>query len=196
METITNETFANLLEDLKLPHYALSANATTLLSVDARYIRDLKVNVSNVLQNTQHLTRKEALLLAYAVSVNERQPLLQESFSGLAAREGATQEELAEMVALTSLMNTNNILYRFRHFMHKEFYHNQPAGVKMGIMINPVTGKEFFELASLVISSLNGCELCVTSHEQSVLKHGASESKVFEAVKLGAVIKGLVTVLS
>jgi alkyl hydroperoxide reductase subunit D len=49
---------------------------------------------------------------------------------------------------------------------------------------------------SLVISSVNGCEMCVTSHEASVLQQGSSESKVFEAVKLGAVIKGLITVLS
>jgi alkyl hydroperoxide reductase subunit D len=38
--------------------------------------------------------------------------------------------------------------------------------------------------------------MCVTSHERSVLQHGSSESRVFESVKLGAVIKGLITVLS
>jgi alkyl hydroperoxide reductase subunit D len=62
--------------------------------------------------------------------------------------------------------------------------------------MNPVTGKEFFELVSLVISSVNGCEMCVSSHEQSVLQHGSSESKVFEAVKTGSIIKGLITVLA
>jgi len=62
--------------------------------------------------------------------------------------------------------------------------------------MNPVLGKEFFELLSLVVSSINGCEMCVTSHEQSVLQHGSSESRVFEAVKLGAIIKGLIAVLS
>ena len=80
--------------------------------------------------------------------------------------------------------------------MKKEFYSNQPAGIKMSIMMNPVLGKAFFELVSLVVSSINGCEMCVTSHEQSVLQHGYSESKIFEAVKLGAIIKGLITVLS
>jgi alkyl hydroperoxide reductase subunit D len=62
-------------------------------------------------------------------------------------------------------------------------------------MMNPVLGKEVFELMSLVVSALNGCEMCVTSHEQSVLQHGGSESRIFEAVKLGAVIKGLIAVL-
>ncbi len=167
-----------------------------LLQVNARYIRDLKINTGNVLNNNQHLSRKEALLLALAVAVNEKVLYLQEGLTGLSKDAGATDEEIAEIIACTSLMNTNNVFYRFRHFMKKEFYSNTPAGIKMSIMMNPVLGKEFFELVSLVISSINGCEMCVTSHEQSVLQHGSSESKVLEAVKLGAVMKGVVAVLS
>ena len=193
---IQNETFLNLLAELKLEGYAPSAAAQALLQVDARYVKDLKINVSNVLNNNQNLTKKEAVLLALAVAVNEKFDLLKDSLSGLARKEGATDAELAEIVACTSLMNTNNIFYRFRHFVKKDFYSNQPAGIKMSIMASPVLGKEFFELLSLVISAVNGCELCVTSHEQSVLQHGANESRVFEAVRLSAVIKGLITVLA
>ena len=193
---IQNETFVNLLNDLQLPDYTPSANAQLLLNTEARYIKDLKINVSNVLNNAQYLNRKEALLLALAVTVNEKFDALKDSFTSLATEAGATEAEIAEIIACTSLMNTNNVFYRFRHFMGKEFYSNQPAGIKMSIMMNPVLGKEFFELVSLVVSSINGCEMCVTSHEQSVLQHGSSESRVFEAVKLGAIIKGLITVLS
>jgi alkyl hydroperoxide reductase subunit D len=193
---IQNETFVNLLNNLQLPDYTPSANAQALLNTEARYIKDLKINVSNVLNNAQYLNRKEALLLALAVTVNEKFDALKDSFTSLSTEAGATEAEIAEIIACTSLMNTNNVFYRFRHFMGKEFYSNQPAGIKMSIMMNPVLGKEFFELVSLVVSSINGCEMCVTSHEQSVLQHGSSESRVFEAVKLGAIIKGLITVLS
>lgn len=196
VEAIQNETFQNLLTELNIPDYVPSANAQALLQVNARYIKDLKINTSNVLSNTQYLTRKEALLLALGVAVNERVLFLQTAFTGLAKDAGATEAEIAEMIACTSLMATNNVFYRFRHFMQKEYYTATPAGIKMSIMMNPVLGKEFFELASLVISSINGCEMCVTSHEASVLQHGSSEGKVLEAVKLGAVIKGLITILA
>jgi alkyl hydroperoxide reductase subunit D len=193
---IENETFTNLLNELNIPGYVPSQNALALLQAESRFIKDIKINTSNVLSNSQNLNRKEALLLAFAVSVNEKFDLLKTSFAELAKKEGATDAEIAEVIACTSLMNTNNVFYRFRHFMHKDFYNNQPAGIKMTIMANPVLGKEFFELVSLVVSSINGCEMCVTSHEQSVLQHGSSESRIFEAVKLGAVIKGLITLLS
>ena len=193
---IQNETFNNLLNDLQIQDYTPSANMQVLLNAESRYIKDLKINTSNALNNTQYISRKEALLLALAVAVNEKSELLQESFTSLAKEAGATEAEVAEMIACTSLMNTNNVFYRFRHFMQKDFYNNQSAGIKMSIMMNPVTGKEFFELVSLVISSINGCEMCVSSHEQSVLQHGSSESKIFEAVKTGAIIKGFITALS
>lgn len=193
---IQNETFVNLLNDLQIQDYSPSANAEALLQVEARYIKDLKINVGNALHNNQHFSKKEACLLALAVAINEKFQLLQESFTNIARSEGATDAEIAEVAACTSLMNTNNVFYRFRHFMGKDFYNNQPAGIKMSLMMNPVLGKEFFELLSLVVSSINGCEMCVTSHEQSVLQHGSSEARVFEAVKVGAIIKGLITILS
>jgi len=193
---VSNETLRNLLSDLNLSGYEPSANLQALTAVESRFIKDLKINVGNVLNNAQHLSRKESLLLALAVAVNERFVPLQESFNGLAREAGASDAEIAEIVACTSLMSTNNIFYRFRHFVKKEFYENQPAGIKMSIMANPVLGKELFELVSLVLSSVNGCELCVGSHERSVLQHGSTESRVFEAVKLGAIIKGLITVLA
>jgi alkyl hydroperoxide reductase subunit D len=194
--TIQHETFQNLLVELNIPAYELSVNAQALIIADSRFIKDLKINVGNVLSNSQYLNRKEALLLALAVAVNEKFVALQESFTGLAKEAGASVAEIAGIIACTSLMNTNNIFYRFRHFMQKDFYNNQPAGIKMSIMANPILGKEFFELVSLVISAINGCEMCVRSHERSVLQDGSSESRVMEGVKLGAIIKGLITVLA
>ena len=193
---IQNETLNNLLNDLQLSGYEPSVNMEALVNAESRYIKDLKINVSNALNNTQYLNKKKALLLALAVAINEKFDLLKESFINQAKEEGAGEAEIAEITAITSLMNTNNVFYRFRHFMQKDFYNNQPAGIKMSVMMNPVLGKEFFELVSLVISAINGCEMCVSSHEQSVLQHGSSEARIFEAVKTGAIIKGLITVLS
>jgi lipoyl-dependent peroxiredoxin subunit D len=193
---IQNETFTNMLNDLQLPDYAPSTNAQQLLQVESKYIKDLKINVSNVLNNLQYLNKKEALLLAFAVAVNEKFDLLKDTFRNQALQAGATDAEIAEIISCTSLMNANNIFYRFRHFVNKDYYNNTPAGIKMSIMMNPVLGKEFFELVSMVISAINGCEMCVGSHEQSILQHGGSESRIFEGVKLGAIIKSLITVIA
>ena len=77
---IQNETFVNLLTDLQLiDNYTVSENALALINTDARYIKDLKINVGNVLSNAQHLSKKESYLLALSVAINEKYDLLKTS---------------------------------------------------------------------------------------------------------------------
>ena len=148
----------SLLKEVNLPEGFESVLLDKLANVDHRYLKDLKVNVSNVLKY-QNLSKKEILFLALGTAINEKQPALVAGFEALAINEGATEGEIAEVAACVSLMNANNVFYRFRHFVKKEYYETTPAGIKMSIMMNPVLGKEFFELLSLTISALNGCEL-------------------------------------
>ena len=35
---------------------------------------------------------------------------------------------------------------------------------------------------SLTISTVNGCEMCVKAHEESLLNLGSTEERIFEAV--------------
>ncbi len=184
----------SLLKEVNLPEGFESALLDKLSAVDHRYLKDLKVNVSNVLKY-QNLSKKEILLLALGTAINEKQPALVAGLEALAQNEGATEGEIAEVAACVSLMNANNVFYRFRHFVKKEYYETTPAGIKMSIMMNPVLGKEFFELLSLTISALNGCELCVASHEQSVLNHGGTQARIYDAVRIGAIIKSFAVLL-
>ncbi len=184
----------SLFKEVNLPDHFESALLDKLSNVDHRYLKDLKVNVSNVLKY-QNLSKKEILLLALGTAINEKQSSLAAGLEALAQNEGATEGEIAEVAACVSLMNANNVFYRFRHFVKKEYYESTPAGIKMSIMMNPVLGKEFFELLSLTISALNGCELCVASHEQSVLSHGGSQARIYDAVRIGAVIKSFAVLL-
>jgi alkyl hydroperoxide reductase subunit D len=192
--TTNQDTAVQLLQAVGLTDAALSRHLNTLVATDARYLKDLKINISNAL-DAGTLNKKEAYLISLAVAVNEKQVALQAAFEKLAQEQGATEKEIAEVISCTSLMNANNVFYRFRHFVNKEYYTNTPAGIRMSIMANPVVGKEFFELLSLVVSALNGCEMCVTSHEEALLKHGTEQQRILEAVRLGAVLRSLMVLL-
>lgn len=190
-----NETMANMFNDLGIDPGHESISLQKLAAADSRFLRDMKLNVNAVL-GSSNMNRKETTLLAMATAVNEKNQVLTRAFEQLAIKEGASEAEIAEVVACTAIMSTNNIFYRFRHYMHDvDYYNNTPAGLRASAMMNPVLGKEFFELASLVISALNGCERCVTSHENSVKQHGASEPRIYDAIRLGAVIKSLCVIV-
>jgi lipoyl-dependent peroxiredoxin subunit D len=190
-----NETINNLFNDLGIDAGHKSIGLDHFSALDSKFVRDLKLNVSGVLGSSNY-NRKETALLALAVAVNEKNEALIKAFEQLATKEGSNETEIAEIHACVAIMNTNNVFYRFRHYMAgNEYYNNQPAGLRMSVMMNPVIGKEFFEMVSLVVSALNGCERCVTSHEQSVKQHGAAEPRIYDGVRLGAVIKSLCVVI-
>lgn len=191
--TTVNNAVA-ILNDLGLTEEQLSPSLKALANADARYLRDLKINISNAL-GAATLQKKEAFLIAVAVMVNEKNSLLQEAFTKMAIGEGANEKEIAEVISCASLMATNNVYYRFRHFMQEDFYNNAQAGIRMSIMMNPLIGKEFFELISLVVSSINGCEMCVTSHEKNLVQHGTEKQRIHDAVRLGAVLRSLTVLL-
>lgn len=189
-----NETFLSLLAELGISELN-GLGFERLVEADSRYLRDLKINVQNAL-SPANLSKKEAALIALAVAVNERCNSLVLAFDAKAKSLEATPSELADTYSAASLLAVNNVLYRFRHYVDKEDYKNMPAGVKMTIMGNPSVGKEFFELLSLAVSAVNGCEACVKSHEQSVLNHGASEARVFDAIRCASIIKGFVSLVA
>lgn len=183
-----NETLERLLADLNLEQPG--EKLERISAADPKYIKDIKINTGNAL-NYPNLSKKEIYLLGLAVAVNEKNITLQNAFETLGRKENISENEFAELLSCVALMNTNNVFYRFRHFAKKDYYNSTPAGIKMTIMANPVLGKAFFELVSLAISALNGCEVCVSSHENSVLQHGSSEARVYDAVRLAATLKGI-----
>jgi lipoyl-dependent peroxiredoxin subunit D len=192
METVltyseSTQEFLDVLQQDK----AYRTDALDLLEEgSSRYLADLKINFKNSLES-ELLTAKEIGLLGIALATNAANGLLREFFKGKAVEAGATAEEIAESVACASLLSANNVFYRFRHFLNKEKYNEIPARIKMNIMARPVTGKEFFELVSLAVSAVNGCEMCVKSHEASLLELGSKEERIFEAVRLASVITSL-----
>ena len=185
-----SESTREFLEFLNLNGEYRTESLDLLEEGKSRYLADLKINFKNSFES-EYLSKKEIALLGIAISANATNAVLREFFKTRAQGEGASAEEIAEAVACSSLLSANNVFYRFRHFLNKEKYNEIPARIKMNIMARPVVGKEFFELISLAVSAVNGCEMCVKSHEASLIELGSKEERVFEAVRLASVITSL-----
>lgn len=154
---------------------------------NSRYVRDLKLNLTSTL-TSNHLSDKECALVALSIAVNNNNGVLINYLERIALEKGANAAEIAESTGCASLLALNNVFYRFRHFTGKEKYTQIPARVRMQLMSSPVTGKEFFELMSIAVSAVNGCEMCVNAHEKSILALGSTEERVFDAVRIASII--------
>lgn len=187
---LNSPTQNELLDFLSLPETDSSLALEIAGEGAPRYLRELKMNLKTTLQSV-YLSEKETSLLALAVAAGERSEVMIRAFRTRSIQAGASPEEIAGVVAAASLMAANNVLYRFRHFMQKESYQQMPARLRMNQMLNPGMSKEFFELISLAISAVNGCEACVRAHEQSLLTLGCSQERIFDAIRLASVVVSL-----
>jgi alkyl hydroperoxide reductase subunit D len=155
----STEVIQEILQPLGLDTSYRNVALTMLEEGQSKYLRDFKLNFNGIL-TSDHLSPKEVALMGLCIAVNNINAPLTSFFKQLASKEGATSEEIAEAVSVASLLSANNVLYRFRHFTQKEAYQKMSAKMRMQIMTKPVTGKPFFELMSLAVSAVNGCEQC------------------------------------
>ncbi|EOR94048.1 Alkylhydroperoxidase protein D [Arcticibacter svalbardensis MN12-7] len=183
----TTEVIDELLETIQLDITYRTPALDLLEKAGSRYLRDLKVNFTSTLES-EYLSAKEIGLIGVSISVNNNNKPLTDFYTAFASKNEATEAEIAEAVSCASLLASNNVFYRFRHFTQKEKYTQIPARIRMQIMMKPINGKEFFELMSLAVSAVNGCEMCVNSHEDSLMKLGAKEERVFDAVRIASLI--------
>lgn len=148
--------------------------------------KDIRLNLSKVLDVTQTdgLTAEQILgsALAVAYSLDDK-----EVFDSL--KEEVTDGALINAAQLAaSLMAMTNIYYRFTHLTGNSEVEHVPAGLRMQGMINPGVDKVTFEVLSLAVSAINGCEVCISSHTRQLQEHGFSATAIARIGRISAVL--------
>lgn len=168
----------------------LSEAATTIQ-------RDLKLNLEKLTQSSS-LDKVEAHLIVLAISHALNHERLQTYATEVLRGEGLTEDEIVEARESANIMAMNNIYYRTRH-MIKEMRGDEVekqlgmAGLRMNVLARPVLGKVRFELLAFAVSVLNGCAMCISSHQVSLEKHSVSGEKIHDTIRLTAVLKAVAT---
>jgi alkyl hydroperoxide reductase subunit D len=103
-------------------------------------------------------------------------------------------EALNAARAAASIMAMNNVYYRFTHLVGGD-YPTLPAKLRMNVMAKPGVDKATFELWSLAVSAINGCGMCMESHERAVRQHGLTAEQVQAAVRIAAVVHAVAATL-
>jgi len=159
------------------------------------YARDLKLNLGTVLTpaGAPGLTEKQIWAVALSSAIAARNVALDRAIEQLAAPYlGAS--DLSGARAAAAIMGMNNIYYRFVHLVGGD-YARMPAKLRMNVMAKPGVDKADFELWSLAVSAVNGCGMCLESHEKVVREAGLSQEQVQAAVRIASVVHAVACVL-
>jgi lipoyl-dependent peroxiredoxin subunit D len=160
-----------------------------LLNTVPEYAKDLKLNMGGVMRQTE-LTLQQAWGTAVACAVAARNPRLLESVLDEAAKH-LTDQAIFAAKAAASVMGMNNIFYRFRHLSTNPKYGTMPARLRMQVIAKHGSDPVDFELWCLAVSAINGCGVCVDSHENVLREKGVNEETVLAAVRIASTIHAL-----
>jgi alkyl hydroperoxide reductase subunit D len=168
----------------------------TLRDLIPDYARDLRLNISSVLtpQGAPGLNEKQIASVALATAIASRSATLTQTIESW-ARPQLDDAAINGARAAAAVMGMNNIYYRFLHLVEDKEYQTLPARLRMNIIGNPGIDKLDFELYSLAVSAVNGCGMCITSHERKLREGGVSREAIQSAVRIAAVIHAVAAVL-
>jgi len=160
------------------------------------YARDLKLNLGSVLtpSGAPGLNDKQIWSIALASAIAARNTGFARSIE-TQSRAHLADVEVDGAKAAAAIMAMNNIYYRFLHLVEDNEYQTMPARLRMNVIANHGIDKLDFELISLAVSAVNGCGLCVTSHEKKLRQHEVSREAIQSAVRIAATVHAVAVTL-
>lgn len=160
------------------------------------FAKDLRLNISSVISSdgspALNNAQRWGVAIASAYATGNRQLL-----AAIDAEAGEQLESGYRQAARSAaaIMGMNNVYYRFIHLSSNEDYSQMPARLRMTVIGNPGIEKADFELFALAVSAINGCGLCIDSHEKVLRQAGVSVAAIQDAVRIASVINAVATVL-
>jgi alkyl hydroperoxide reductase subunit D len=156
------------------------------------YAKDLKLNLGSLAAEPA-LTEQQRAGTFVASAIASRNA---EVTQAITAEFGPklSPEALNAAKAAAAIMGMNNVYYRFTHLVGGD-YAKMPAKLRMNVIGRPGVEKVDFELWSLAVSAINGCGMCMESHEKVVLHGGLTKEQVQAAVRIAAVVHAVAGVM-
>ena len=164
----------------------------TLKSWIPDHAKDLRLNLGSLATETLLTPQQHAGSFVASALASRNAAVTRAIVAEFAPR--LSPEALIAAKAAASIMAMNNVYYRFVHLAGGD-YANMPARLRMNVIGKPGVDKVDFELWSLAVSAVNGCGMCIESHEKVVRAGGLTTEQVQAAVRIAAVVHAVAAIV-
>ena len=159
------------------------------------YARDLSLNLSALAEESQ-LTGQQKwgafVATAHAAGCG---PVIR-ALEAAAREAGLSPDAMAAAKAAAAIMGMNNVYYRSLHLMRNQEYRTLPSRLRMTVIANPGAPKTDFEMWCAAVSAVNGCGMCLDSHEHELKKAGVPTASVQAVIRIAAVVNAVSRVIA
>jgi alkyl hydroperoxide reductase subunit D len=153
------------------------------------YAEDLRLNLESVIGGSG-LTAQRLWGTVLATAIASRSTVVLRELAP-EARAHLSPEAYTAARSAAATATLSNVFHRTRHLLSDPAYGTLRAGLRMNVLGDPGVGRSDFELWSLAVSAVNGCGVCLDSHEQALRKAGIDRETVQEAVRIASVVQAV-----
>ncbi|MFJ1972130.1 alkyl hydroperoxide reductase [Streptomyces sp. NPDC087903] len=157
------------------------------------YAKDLRRNLTSVVDDSE-LPAQRLWGTVLATAIAARSPITLRELAP-EARANLSPEAFTAAKTAAAMMAMTNVFHRTRHLLSDPEYGTLRAGLRMNVLNNPGVDRVDFELWSFAVSAVNGCGLCLDSHERVLRRAGIGREVIQEAFKIASVIQAVGTTL-
>ena len=156
------------------------------------YAKDIRLNLTSLAGEVSLTTQQRAGTFIATALASRNAEVTRAILSEFGPQ--LSEEALSAAKAAASVMAMNNVYYRFVHLVGGD-YARMPAKLRMNVMAKPGVEKADFELWSLAVSAVNGCGMCMESHEKVVRDAGLGQEQVQAAARIASTVHAVACIL-
>lgn len=155
--------------------------------------RDAMLNLENAFGDRPPMERRDRLLVGLGVAAAAGAPDLAGWVDALAAAHEVPEADRRAAIEVALACRTLNAYYRAKGLLDLPGTGLDPhANLRASPLVGTQLGKRTLELVCTAVSVLTNCRSCVTAHARSALEAGATQGHLDEAIRIQAVLVGLV----
>ncbi len=152
------------------------------------FLKDFYMNYKKFVHGSGALDAKTRTAIALAVACHAKSNLWIEYYFAMAGQAGWSQQELAEILAVTATNYMYNTFFKFRELSGTQLFDGLPVGLRAHTFSQSSLDHQLIELIDIAISDINACKPCVSGHVNKARDLGLSDMQILEAVQCAAVV--------
>ena len=103
-----------------------------------------------------------------------------------AVAKGWTEQQVAELLAITATCTMYNVYYKFKDLAEDAAFEGFAVGLRAHTFMKTSIDPKLVELVNIVVSNINTCKKCTSGHVAKGLQLGLTHEQIDEALKISA----------
>ncbi len=153
------------------------------------YLQDSYMNMRKFIKDgtgTLDEKTREALALATSSAMNCAH-CVRSHFKAV-VEAGWTEDEAAEILAVTATCTMYNVAYKFADLAGDSAFESMQPQLRAHTFQKVSLDQKLVELINVVVSNINGCEKCTSGHVRKAQDLGLSNEQIYDAMRISAVM--------